>query len=86
MNTHQARKTIGFIFSILILGLTALNPISVHSNPIYYGMWDKDTSVLGKHEPENYYDTLGGHTFDSRCLYVGSTLQQDLVSQNSVAA
>ncbi len=60
MNTHQARKKVGFVFSILILGLTALNPISAHSNPIYYGMWDKDTSVLGKHEPGNYYETLEG--------------------------
>lgn len=83
MTTHQARKT---IFSILILGLTVLNPISAHSNPIYYGMMDRDTSILVKHEPDNIYDILGGHTFDTRCLCVGSTLQQDLVSQNSVTA
>lgn len=59
MNTH-ARKTIGFICSILVLGLTVLNPAPVQSNPIYYGMVDRDTSILVKVEPGNSYHIDSG--------------------------
>lgn len=56
MNNHQNSKTISFIFSILALGLMVLIPISVQSNPIYYGMLGRgDTTHVVKAEPDNFY-------------------------------
>lgn len=83
MNNHQKRKTIDFIFSILILGLMVLIPISVQSNPIYYGMLGRgDTSHVGKAEPDNFYhdgilSIPGIVTFDHNVLYHNIRLHYD---------
>lgn len=56
MKNHQNRKMIGFIFPILALGLMVLIPISVQSNPIYYGMLGRgDTTHVVKAEPDSFY-------------------------------
>lgn len=83
MNNHQKRKTIDFIFSILILGLMVLIPISVQSNPIYYGMLGRgDTSHVGKAESDNFYhdgilSIPGIVTFDHNVLYHNIRLHYD---------
>ena len=56
MNNHQKRNTINFIFSILVLGLMALSPVSAQSDPVYYGMFGRgDTSNVVKIEPRSFY-------------------------------
>ena len=83
MNNHQNRKAIGFIFPILALGLMVLIPISVQSNPIYYGMLGRgDTTHVVKAEPDNFYhdgilSIPGIVTLDHSVLYHSIQLHYD---------